>query len=295
MNRILFFIIGVLACQLLWAKNRPEGRFLSDSVMIGTPVEYSLSMKYPLDWQVIFPDSNFDYQPFEVIDIQYFETRSDSVFSFDSAVYTFLSFSIDPVQELSVPVTIINGKDSISIPTEPKSLFFRDLILVVSDTLSIRSNTAPALMKLYFNYPRLFWGIGIALVLLLLTVVFFGKRVANMWRAYILRRKNRKFLDLVLVYQNINGSPDKKEVEGFEKLWKAYMQSLSSLPYTAMTTREISKLGDNEEIVNWLKAMDNFIYGDRGFDRWTDLVIDMKNFAEDSFYQKLEQLKKGKA
>jgi hypothetical protein len=44
----------------------PRGKFLEDSIRIGEPVRFILSFKYPMDFEVIFPDFLYDFSPFEM-------------------------------------------------------------------------------------------------------------------------------------------------------------------------------------------------------------------------------------
>ena len=106
----LFFLCpGLLNAQQLV----PKGLFLSDSIKIGEEVIYSLSIEYPRGSNLIFPDSLYDFSPFEYIKKTEFFTKSDSVKSFDSVIYYLSTFEIDPVQKLTLPVFLISAGDSI--------------------------------------------------------------------------------------------------------------------------------------------------------------------------------------
>jgi len=105
------FIINLWTGLALGQHQRPYGKFLSDSIKIGQPVKFSLCFKHPVDMEVFFPDSSYDYSPFEFIDKQYFPTRSDSFSSTDSVVFTLMSFEIYKVQVLTLPVFIFPGKE----------------------------------------------------------------------------------------------------------------------------------------------------------------------------------------
>lgn len=92
------FIIGNASGQEL----KPIGFFLKDSVKIGESVPYSLSYKDRKNRPVIFPDSLFNFSPFELLKKEYFDTQSDDINSIDSAVYYLATFEIDTVQSLSI-------------------------------------------------------------------------------------------------------------------------------------------------------------------------------------------------
>jgi hypothetical protein len=292
---VVFGFFLFLSLKIIGQESQPFGFFQSDSVLVGKPLPYTLFMNYPVEWQVIFPDSNFDFTPFEVIDINYFPTKSDSINSFDSVIYTFLSFSIDSVQSLSLPVTIITGKDSFSIPTKPSQVLFKDLIPVVSDSLTVKSNTDQAFLERIFNYPRLFWGLGIGLTAVLLVLIFFGKRILMFWNSYLLKRRHKKFLLKIREFQiSSNERVEKSMAENFEKFWKKYLESLSSFPYNSLTTKEISKLKDHEIIISDLRDLDNFVYGDKPISNWRELLIELQHFAEDRYFKKQASIKSRK-
>ncbi len=287
--------IALILVSFKGVAEQPVGRFHSDTITVGAPVDFSLTMKYPLNWQVIFPDSNASYYPFEVIDIRYFETRSDSLWSFDSAVYTFLSFELDSVQSLSLPVSIIKEKDSFSIPSIPEKVVLMELIPEISDTVSVRTYTEPALLQVVFNYPKLFWALGITLAVILVVVVFFGGRIYVSYQKFLLGRRHGRFLKEMDEYlQNAFELPSKQKVESIEVFWKRYMESISEIRYSAMTTREISILENHENISACLKSLDNFSYGDVPIGNWKDVLMEFKHFAEDHYFKRIESLKRRK-
>jgi hypothetical protein len=41
------------------------GHFKIDSVKLGEPLEYFVTINYPSQWQVLLPDSTFSFSPFE--------------------------------------------------------------------------------------------------------------------------------------------------------------------------------------------------------------------------------------
>ena len=53
-----------------------RGQFLVDSIKIGKPFPYSLAAEYPSDQRILFPDSTFQFAPYEYFGKRYFPTRS---------------------------------------------------------------------------------------------------------------------------------------------------------------------------------------------------------------------------
>jgi hypothetical protein len=81
-----------------------QGQFLSDSIRIGEPTPFVLTAAYDTNQDLIFPDSTFDFTPFELSQKLFFPSvlRSDKVF--DSAIYYITSFEVDSIQSFSLPV-----------------------------------------------------------------------------------------------------------------------------------------------------------------------------------------------
>jgi hypothetical protein len=87
-----------------------KGTFLKDSVKVGEYIPYSLSITYPAQWQVVFPDSLYDYSPFEFEDKIYFPTQTTDSLSTDSAVYYLSTFELDEIQQLKLGVRVKRGR-----------------------------------------------------------------------------------------------------------------------------------------------------------------------------------------
>jgi len=105
----------LMVCVLLWFASinsisqevKPKGVFLVDSAKIGEQIPYSLSIRYPKQMEFLFPDSNYNFFPFEFNSKNFFITRTDSLVSVDSAIFYLSTFEVEPVQKLFLPVFMI--------------------------------------------------------------------------------------------------------------------------------------------------------------------------------------------
>ena len=140
-KRILSIIFWVLALPLFGQEVIPRGYFHKDSVKIGEALPYSLWVRYPKTHDVAFPDSLFDFSPFELEKRDYFTTKSDSLASLDSVVYYFTTFEIDTVQYLTLPVYLINEYDSTTLYTATDSIILDHVVTVLPDSVSVLINT----------------------------------------------------------------------------------------------------------------------------------------------------------
>lgn len=257
---ILFsFIFSVNHAQEI----SPYGKFLKDSVMVGEEVQYSLSVKYPLDWHVIFPDSTYNYEPFEFYTKSYFPTRIDSTHAYDSAVYTLSTFEIDLVQKLQLPIYLLNGNDSTTILASPDSVFLRELVTVLPDSLKFRENLAFQAVNYAFNYPYFMIGLGLVALIGLGTFFIFGNSIRTKIKLYRMRKAYEKFsLEFDRGIIKIKQSETNAQlIEEILVIWKSYMEKIEDRPFTKYTSKEILKVGFEEQLKNVLQTIDRSIYG----------------------------------
>jgi len=239
-----------------------KGIFLGDTFRIGEQVPYSLSVSYPRSYNIIFPDSTYDFQPFEYIDRTYFETASDSIVSFDSVIYYLSTFEIDTVQYLQLPIFINQDEDSASIYTSRDSIHIYHIIRDMPDSVKLKENTAFFKIPKTFNYPVFLLATGILFVLIVAGLLFFGKRLARWISIIIMKRNHKKFLNRF--YVKLGALRDHRagiEPEGILADWKKYMEKLEKEPYTKLTTKELIALHADQRLKDNLRSIDRYIYG----------------------------------
>jgi len=257
---ILFSFTTVVSAQT------PElqSGFIQDSLSIGEQVEFWMKVTYPISTDVLLPDTNYNFAPFEFLDKKYFETQFDGESASDSAVYYLQSFEIEKVQYLSLPVTIFENGDSSQVFSERDSIFFRDLAPIVNDTTSLKSNVEYLSVNKQFNYPL--WAIVLASlgVISVVLLLIFGKRIR---RYFLLKRMkkdyekfNEQFSELIQVVKN---SPQKSNVEKSLNIWKRYSEKLEKEPFRKLTTTEILEYSFTSELSEALKTIDRIIYGNQ--------------------------------
>ena len=177
--------IHYLICLLAWfcpevvhaQEIKPVGEFLKDSVMVGAPVEYSFRVKYPKTMEALFPDSTYDFSPFEFVQKDIFNTLSDTAQSYDSVVYHLITFELDEVQSLALPIYLIIDGDSTEIYSASDSIFFKTVIAEELDSLALLKNTEHQEVAKQFNYPYLIIGIVAVLLVIGILIALFGKSI----------------------------------------------------------------------------------------------------------------------
>ncbi|MCH8318810.1 MAG: hypothetical protein IIA88_10020 [Bacteroidetes bacterium] len=273
---------------------RPKGKFLKDSIKIGEPVHFSLSYTHPRDMELIFPDSNYNFSPFEFIAKQYVSlTKTDSAASKDSVVYTLISFEIDKIQYLTLPVFLFqdNRDDTIRIFSNIDSVFLKELIKVLPDTVVLKENTNFQAVDLWFNYPRLMIGIGIFLVIAIVIWLIFGKQVRRKYRMYKLKKNYRKFVEnFNQIRSNILSGDSEKNIEKLIILWKHYLSKLEHQHYSTFTTKELLEIFKDEALNQALMDFDKAIYGDKLPDTIENPLYILQDFVEDRYTRRVQQI-----
>ncbi len=166
-----------------------QGQFLSDSVKIGQPIRYALTLKHSSRIEVIFPDSSYRFSPFEFAGKQFFPTRTNEKgISIDSAVYILTTFSIDSIQSLSVPVYIAGQRDCTLVFTEYDSVLLHQLIRKPSHELGLKVNTVYVPVPQQTNYLFVAIVMGAILSCGLLIYALFGKQIGKRYRLFRMGR-----------------------------------------------------------------------------------------------------------
>ena len=263
-NTLLLIITQKTIAQIpSWVP--PKGKFLSDSVKVGLPVKYALSYRHKATADVFFPDSAYNFAPFEMVKREYFNTVTDQNGSLDSVVYTLISFEVTPVQELSLPVYVRAKRDCTRVFAPMDYVILNSIINpnVSIDSLSLKKDTRLIPIAQQVNFPLIFL---IIIGLLLITGMvfwFFGKPIRRQIRLFNFKRRYDDFRKL---FQRLSrGTEDaKKRLENIEKavvLWKKYIERIENKPFTTFTTKEIlDNLKDNR-LSDALREIDATVYG----------------------------------
>ena len=275
-----------------------KGGFLSDSLKIGQETAFYLSARYPSHLNILFPDSTFNFSPFEYQKRKYFVTKTSNGISVDSAVYYFTTFEVDRTQFLDLPVYVIQPQDCTIYESPQDSVLITQLVSQVPDSLTadklpLRMNTTYQKVFFDFNFWLLLIVVGALMVVAALIWIFFGKKINKYLKAKKLQKNHSQFLR---TYDNIVGQVKSTfsamTTETALSLWKKYMEQLEAHPFTKLTTSETMKLIKDDHLKNDLHTIDTAIYG------YNNQVIEalerLKAFADQRFSKKLEDVMHGK-
>jgi hypothetical protein len=262
--RIITVLFFSIATHILIAQgfSLPQAQFLKDSVKIGEPIKFSLVFRHDSDMELLFPDSTFDYSPFEFVKKEFYPTYSDSIESLDSVVYTLSTFEMEQSLSLALPVFIFENGDTSKLYSEPASVVLNQVIQIITPQDSLKPNTNYKILNTKLNYPYLMIGFGILILIVAITFVFFRKKLLAQYYLYTMKLDHNKFVkrysDLQYEYRE---SPSSALLEDILSLWKKYLEKLERVSYTTLTTKEIAAIVDIPQLTSSLQNFDRAIYG----------------------------------
>lgn len=272
--RLLYRVRILLTLALLWMvgfisavfaqERKPQGMFLPSQIEVGKPFSYSLSFLHDAQKEVFFPDSTYDFSPFEFVDQEYFTTRTDTTGSLDSTVYQLVTFDVASPQTLSLPVFVLSGRDCTAVYAELDSIYLRSALpeTTRADTLDLKTETRVDQLRRQFNYPVFMAVLASISIFCLLVYWLFGRRIMKQWRLFQLRRRHGDFLSAFNRYsRNARERESVAEAEKAVVTWKEYLEDVERKPFASYTTREIVDNVPDQALEEALRDIDRIIYG----------------------------------
>ncbi|MBD0405003.1 hypothetical protein [Flammeovirga sp. EKP202] len=284
MNKILtniLFITFILTANVVVGQQEeslPYGRFNTDSIMLGEEVKYTLRFEHPADAEILFPDSTYNFAPFELLDKTYFPTRTINDISVDCVEYTLSTYDIDSVYELGLPVWIYTQGEKDSIFANLDGIFFKDLIQVMPDSAQLYATVDYMPVSQEFNYPYLLIFIGILIVIGLVVVIGFGGKIKEYYRKKKLQKRYNQFLQDY--GSHLVDEMTVNNVEESVVIWKSFMASAVAIPIQAMTSKEAGQALHSKELEGQLKVLDRVIYAGQGEEEAKAILEGLKEWAK---------------
>jgi hypothetical protein len=298
------FVMGLIA-MFLFASNtlfaqdiKVRGSFLSDTVKIGEQTAFYLSAKYPSSQDVLFPDSTYDFAPFEFDHKKYFATTTKDGVSYDSTLYFISTYEIDSIQYLNLPVYVIQNGDCTAYYSDKDHVYLKALVKSVPDSISTEklpliASTQYQKVNFDFNFLIVSIVLGIVIVILILLWIFFGKRITRYLKARRLQKRHMAFIaSYTKIVKDARTAFSAATTEHALVLWKKYMEQLEERPYTKLTTREILSFQSDNTLIQNLKNIDRAIYGHHH--PVADSLDFLQQAANKHFERKIQEVKHGK-
>lgn len=267
---IFLYVLLTLPLQRLSAQVRQpsisltvQGSFLTDSIRIGIPVQYVLTARHHPATEVVFPDSGWaGLGQFEWVRKEFYNTRTQGRVSTDSVVYTLVSFELDSVQRLGLPVFVVRGPDSLAVYAAVDSVAFSPVVRQMPDNNSLRVNTSYQPVPLAFDWT--YYGLlgGVGAVLGALVWVVFGKGILRRIRLYRIRLQHRVFTGgFERLRRKLRQENSVSTVADAVVLWKNYMEDLEEKPFSTFTSKEILEMIPDPLLADALREIDRVVYG----------------------------------
>lgn len=263
MNRIFCFLLlfatsGSLVAQFV----HPQGHFFSDSTKLGSPVKYSLTVDHKPEVQILFPDSSYNFAPFELIRKEYFPTVTANGISKDSAVYLLRTFDLARAQSLALPVFMTTDGDSTSVFCQPDTILLHEYLPEYPANTDFREQAKFSPVETDFNYPYILAGIAAVAIAAFILYFFFGRSIRRRYRLVIIRTDHDSFLkNFQKLQRDFSATQRPRSLEQALSVWKAYLARLENKPINTYTTTEIINLYNQEELKDGLNVIDRAIYG----------------------------------
>lgn len=270
----------------------PKGHFHAGEVKLGEPVVYSLVFRHASTLEVVFPDSTYDFAPFELLKKEYFPTKTNSLGSYDSVAYTLATYELDKIQYLAMPIFLPSDN-----PDEYKKVFSdKDSVLLVEIIKEIPAertafeDTSIVNVAKEFNYPYLLIGLTILFLLTIVLFFAFGGKVRNYFRKKKLQKAHQRFNT---DFDKLATTKSNRELDKPTALWKKYTGNLMNVPMQSYTTTEIDKFIADPSLVKSLRNIDRVFYsGNETEDVKKEFAV-LKEFSQQE-YEKLLQKEFGK-
>lgn len=269
----------------------PEAVFRNDSVKIGEYVKLALIYKHKPKIEFLFPDSTYNFYPFEFVKKDFYPTQTDSAGSTDSIVYTLATYELEPILKLSLPVYVFESGDSLPIYSDDAEIYLSEVVTPSSGIDSLQVNTQYRTLSTKLNYPYFLIGIGVLVFISLIVFIFFRKKIVNRYKLFLISRDYKTFIQNFekqkASYYNLKST---NELENMLSIWKKYLQKLEKQPYTTLTTKEISKIFEENRLTSSLQNFDRAIYGGYINEDLTNSISVLAENASNRFNLKQREL-----
>ncbi len=273
----------------------PKGKFLMDTTKIGEHVQFALSFQYPQTTKVLFPDSAYNYFPFEFVSKEFFPTTiSGEGILKDSVIYTVATFELDSVYYLSLPLFIFEGSDSLSYFSNSDSILLKPVVTKMPEKPELLADTSLQETPLQFNYIYFTIGAAVIVVLLVVLGLLFGRKIYRMFIIYRLKKSFEKFkteYTQTLAQKETNQPIETAQHALF--VWKKYLEKLDRKPITKLTTKEITRVYPDKNLHETLRTLDRSLYGGVQITNFKDVFVTLEDFSFERLNNKIEEVNNG--
>ena len=294
--RFIAFILFIIPSLVYSQEVQVRSRFLADSLKIGEKVPFAVTVKYPRQVNILYPDSSYSFNPYEFESKEYFATKTTDSLSYDSVVYYITSYEIDSIQMFRMPVYVLQGSDCTAVFGAADSIFLKQMVSHVPDSvttqqLPLKTNTSYLNVSWLFNYPIAVYVVAALVIIVVVTWLMFGKRIR---RYYKLKKLNKDHTDFLHRFadalQQVQSEFSSLNAETALVIWKKYMERLEQRPYTKYSSTEILRTLSDSNLSKALRSIDKMVYG--GIASNPDVFQELREVSRSHFDEQIRKLKK---
>ncbi len=285
-------ILVLLCLPAMCRETKVQGFFDKEIIKLGEPVHYSLTVEYPRNEQVLFPDSSFAFYPFALWNKTWSSTVSNDSISKDSVVYELALFELKSVVSFSLPVYKIVGDDSITIESNVDTVRLAEVVTSINSETKMKRNDTFFEIAPEFNYPYFLIGfLGVCLLIFML-LRYFRKFFVLIFRRLLLRFNHERFIVAFREKCNIIQRKEMSSTYLEDTLieWKTYIGGLYDLPLSTYTSKDIFTLIPDDKLLEMLRQIDKVIYGGGQDMKLAENFFYLKEKAQVIFNQKTKGL-----
>ena len=266
----IVILIFIFSSQLFSQEINYQIYFLEKDIKIGDSIKLVSIINYPKEIELIQPDSSFKFFPFSFVKKENFESKLNERIISDSSLYILRSFEIDSIQSIRLNSFILNGKDCLEISSNYDTVYFKSL--VNNTDQKVKKNMSFYEILSIINTNKLLIYSIVFICLILAVYLLFRKKIIAYFRKRKVLKSHALFnKEFEKIKKQFKANADKNNLEKIILIWKRYIEKLTSIPYSSMTTKEIIDFFDNENLIKSLKYIDEMIYSDK--------LIEMDKFS----------------
>ena len=266
----IVILIFIFSSKLFSQEINYQIYFLEKDIKIGDSIKLVSIINYPKEIELIQPDSSFQFFPFSFVKKENFESKLNERIISDSSLYILRSFEIDSIQSIRLNSFILNGKDCLEISSNYDTVYFKSL--VNNTDQKVKKNMSFYEILSIINTNKLLIYSIVFICLILAVYLLFRKKIIAYFRKRKVLKSHALFnKEFEKIKKQFKTNADKNNLEKIILIWKRYIEKLTSIPYSSMTTKEIIDFFDNENLIKSLKYIDEMIYSDK--------LIEMDKFS----------------
>ena len=236
--------------------------FLDKEVKLGDSIKLISIINYPIEIELIQPDSTYDFSPFNFIGKKNFQSKFKKDIVYDSTIYYLRTFEVDSIQSLNLNSYIL--KDSLKISSKPDTIYFQSLVNNVDE--NVKNNFALNNILSIFNTYKILSFLSFIILTIFILYISFRKKIKQYLRKRRLIKNLNNFINnYEILEKSMNKNNDKKTLEKIVLYWKRYMEKISIFPYSSSTTNEIINFNTDDKLEKILVDIDHVLYSDNKF------------------------------